>query len=153
MTEDRQRRIRVASIQMGMDDGGKASNIQRAATLIDGVDGADLILLPEIWNVGYFAFDDYGAQSETLSGPTVSMLREKAAAKDCYLFGGSIVEEDGGAYYNTSVLIDRQGDIAGTYRKIHLFGYQSEEARPLDAGRGAHGGRHRAGKVRALDLL
>ncbi len=119
---------------MGMDDGGKASNVKRAAALIDGVEGADLILLPEIWNVGYFAFDDYGAQSESLSGPTVSMLREKAAAKGVFLFGGSIVEEDGGAYYNTSVLIDRQGDVIGTYRKIHLFGYQSEEARLLKRG-------------------
>ncbi len=134
MSDPQERRIRVASIQMGMDDGGKASNIQRAAALIDGVDGADLILLPEIWNVGYFAFDDYSAESESLSGPTVSMLREKAAAKGVYLFGGSFVEEDGGAYYNTSVLIDRQGEIIGTYRKIHLFGYQSEEARLLTRG-------------------
>ena len=109
VSDNQERRIRVASIQMGMDDGGKASNIQRAAALIDGVDGADLILLPEIWNVGYFAFDDYSAESERLSGPTVSMLCEKAAAKGVYLFGGSFVEEDGGAYYNTSVLIDRQG--------------------------------------------
>ncbi len=119
---------------MGMDDEGKAANLRRAAELIDGVNGADLILLPEIWNVGYFAFDAYGAESEGLSGPTVSMLREKAAAKGCFLFGGSIVEADGGEYYNTSVLIDRQGGIAGTYRKIHLFGYQSEEARLLTRG-------------------
>ncbi len=119
---------------MGMDDEGKASNIRRAAALIDGVDGADLILLPEIWNVGYFAFDNYGAESESLAGPTVSMLCEKAAAKGVFLFGGSFVEEDGGAFYNTSVLIDRQGAIIGTYRKIHLFGYQSEEARLLTRG-------------------
>lgn len=134
MDKEQDRRIRVASIQMKMDDGGKAANLRRAAALIDGVDGADLILLPEIWNVGYFAFDAYRAESETLSGPTVSMLREKASAKGCFLFGGSIVEEDGGEYYNTSVLIDRQGAIAGSYRKIHLFGHQSEEARLLTQG-------------------
>jgi len=134
VSDQQNRRIRVASIQMSMDDGGKAANLQRAAALIDEVDGADLILLPEIWNVGYFAFEDYRTESESLSGTTVSMLREKAAAKGCFLFGGSIVEEEDGDYYNTSVLIDRNGGIAGTYRKIHLFGYQSEEARLLTRG-------------------
>lgn len=126
--------MRVASIQMGIGDEGKDANLRRASKLLDRAGEVDLILLPEIWNVGYFAFDAYRDQSESLEGPTVSMLRNKASVKSCFVFGGSIVEHAGDAYYNTSVLIDRKGAIVGRYRKIHLYGHQSEEAKLLKRG-------------------
>ncbi len=96
--------------------------------------GADLIVLPEIWNVGYFAFDQYRDHAESVDGPTMSRLRELAAALDVYLHTGSIVEVDGGDYYNTSGLIGPDGELLDTYRKIHLFGYGSEEQRLLTSG-------------------
>ena len=49
---------------------------------------------------------------------------------------GSFVEKDGADLFNTSVLLDPQGGIVAKYRKIHLFGYQSEERRLLKAGKG-----------------
>ncbi|MDX1707848.1 MAG: nitrilase-related carbon-nitrogen hydrolase, partial [Desulfobacterales bacterium] len=47
---------------------------------------------------------------------------------------GSIVEKDGDHLYNTSILLTPEGDLAARYRKIHLFGYRSEEAAILEAG-------------------
>jgi predicted amidohydrolase len=38
------------------------------------------------------------------------------------------VEHDAGQLFNTSIFLNPNGDIAAHYRKIHLFGYQSEEA-------------------------
>lgn len=119
---------------MSIGDEGKHANVRRAAALLDRLSEVDLILMPEIWNVGYFAFDAYRSESENLEGPTVSMLREKARRKGCFIFGGSIVENVAGAHYNTSVLIDRQGAIVAAYRKIHLYGHQSEEAQLLTRG-------------------
>ena len=126
--------IHVASIQMVISDDGKGANLKRASQLIDGIEHADLLLLPEIWNVGYFAFDFYADGAESLDGATVSMLREKAAKKKCHIFGGSFVRRDQGKLYNTSVLIDPQGAIIGQYSKIHLFGFKSEEATLLTRG-------------------
>ncbi len=38
-----------------------------------------------------------------------------------WVLGGSVIELDGDHRYATSVLIDREGDLVATYRKIHLF--------------------------------
>ena len=127
--------INIASIQMKIGDEAKELNLKRASGLIDSVDGADLILLPELWNIGYFAFASYRDECEDLNGPTITLLKEKAARKGCYIFGGSLVirSEDGGLY-NTSTLINPKGEIIAQYGKIHLFGYDSEEARLLRRG-------------------
>ena len=126
--------IHIASIQMVISDDGKSANLKRASQLIDTVEGADLLLLPEIWNVGYFAFDGYANGAEGLDGPTVSMLREKAAKKKCHIFGGSFVHRDQGKLYNTSILLNPLGDIIGQYSKIHLFSFKSDEATLLTRG-------------------
>jgi predicted amidohydrolase len=126
--------IRVASIQMVIDDDGKKANLKRASELIDRIDHADLILLPEIWNIGYFSFGSYKDEAEGLDGPTVSMLREKAATRKCHIFGGSLVHRLEGNLYNTSVLLDPAGSILARYSKVHLFGFNSEEATLLTRG-------------------
>lgn len=126
--------MRIASIQMDPGDRPKAENLARAEGLVRRAAGADLILLPEIWSVGYFAFDRYAAEAEPLEGETVAHLRALARAANAYLFGGSFVERGPRGLYNTSVLIDPTGEVLGIYRKMHLFGYTSEEARLLTPG-------------------
>ncbi|HED23839.1 MAG TPA: carbon-nitrogen family hydrolase, partial [Firmicutes bacterium] len=44
------------------------------------------------------------------------------------------VEKELPHYYNTTLLIGPNGSLAGAYRKIHLFGYQSEESKILTPG-------------------
>lgn len=96
--------------------------------------GAELVILPEIWNVGYFNFSQYVEEAESIDGPTISLLADLADELDVYLHGGSIVEQAGEDYYNTSVLFDRSGDLRETHRKIHLFGYGSRETELITPG-------------------
>lgn len=96
--------------------------------------GADLVLLPEIWNVGYFAFDQYAAGAQPIDGPTPSRLADLAAELGVHLHAGSIVEADGEDLYNTSLLFGPKGDRLATYRKLHLFGYESRESQLLTPG-------------------
>ncbi len=94
-----------------------------------------LIMLPEIWATGFFNFDRYIAESEPLQGETYTRLAPWAGRLGCYLLAGSIVERDGQDYYNTSLLIGPDGSLAGSYRKLHLFGYQSRESEILTPGK------------------
>lgn len=126
--------MKIASIQMSVGDESKAERLERAEKLLQRAKGADLVILPEIWNVGYFCFDRYESESEPIDGPTFQRVSSIARQHGFYLHMGSFVESRGGKLYNTSLLIDRLGKPIGTYRKVHLFGYGSKESQILSRG-------------------
>jgi predicted amidohydrolase len=115
--------MRVAAVQMNSQD-DKAANVARAEHWIDeaAAQGADLVALPE-------TFDFCGPperraeHAEPIPGPTTERLAAKAREHDLYLHGGSLLEKGGtgGRVFNTSVLINPEGAIIATYRKLHLF--------------------------------
>ncbi len=49
-----------------------------------------------------------------------TLLRETARESGAFLFTGTVRRGDGGEHYNSSVLLNPEGDVAGTYDKIHL---------------------------------
>ncbi|MGC8491990.1 MAG: carbon-nitrogen family hydrolase [Syntrophobacteraceae bacterium] len=126
--------MKVCSIQMAVIEEDKRAAIDKAVEAVSRCRGADLVILPEIWNIGFLSFDRYIAEAESREGPTLTAMR--AAAKDIgvFLCSGSFVERDGGNYYNSSFLIGPNGDILASYRKIHLFGYNSRETEILTPG-------------------
>ncbi|MFI6984990.1 carbon-nitrogen family hydrolase [Embleya sp. NPDC050154] len=108
---------------------------ERVDGMLTRARGADLVVLPELWAAGYFAFDAYTERAETLAGPTVTAARGWARRLGAHVHLGSIVErDDRGRLFNTAVLIDPGGEIAHTYRKVHVFGYASREAELLTPG-------------------
>jgi predicted amidohydrolase len=127
--------MKIASLQLEIiDNETKQDRIQRVDTMLDEVSGSDLILLPEIWATGYFAFDKYVEEAEEINGPYVQHYSAKAKELNTYLFAGSFVEREGDQFYNTSILFNRQGELIGTYRKMHLFRYGSKEGEILTRG-------------------
>lgn len=128
--------MRVALVQVASPAGEAVGDRRdRVEQMVATADGADLVVLPELWGPGYFAFDHYRERSEPMNGDTVSAGREWARRLRCYLHLGSFVEGSAdGRLYNTAVLIDPAGEIVHTYRKIHVFGYRSREAELLTPG-------------------
>jgi predicted amidohydrolase len=57
--------------------------------------------------------------AEPIPGPSTERLGERARRYGIYLVAG-LTERDGALSYNTAVLIDRQGRVAGKYRKVYL---------------------------------
>lgn len=126
--------MRIACIQMEVKDGDKESNLARAERFLIRAQGADLVLLPELWNIGYFSFEYYENKSETLEGDTVKFICDMAKTLRAYILGGSIIMRRDGELFNTSIFVNRRGHILATYDKIHLFGYRSREKQLLSRG-------------------
>ena len=126
--------MRIASIQLRVIEESKEKALDHASQMIRQCRGADLILLPELWNIGFMSFDRYREEAETEKGPTLTLLRTLARELSCHLHTGSFVEKKGVRLYNSSFLLDPKGEILGSYQKIHLFTHQSQEAQILTPG-------------------
>lgn len=129
------RPVTVAAVQLGSLEGQpfEAALDQVSAAVGEAADaGASLVVLPEIWTPGYFAFDSY--RTAAADAPAIRQhLAALAARHGIVLHGGSFVEEHDGQLHNTSVLFDPTGPVA-EYRKIHLFGFGSREPEVLTPG-------------------
>jgi predicted amidohydrolase len=80
--------------------------------------GTDVVLLPEgITLVGTGL--SYAEVAEPVPGPTTRELGELARALGAWVVAG-LYEREGAAVFNTAVLLDREGHLAGTYRKVYL---------------------------------
>ncbi len=126
--------MKIASIQMSVIEGDKTATIEKAEGKIQECADADLIMLPEMWNLGFLSFDRYETEAEEKDGPTLSMLCTMAEKTEIWIHSGSFVEKQGDNFFNSSYLISPKGEIAGSYRKIHLFGFNSKETQILTPG-------------------
>ena len=126
--------MQIASIQMAVVEDDKNATLEKAVDLIRDAGDADLIVLSELWNIGFMSFERYVSEAEGKDGPTLSTFRELAKELKVHLHTGSFVEEDGGTYYNSSYLLSPTGKILANYRKVHLFGFNSRETQILTRG-------------------
>ena len=115
------RMVKVASINH-RPRGLKSSqeNLDSFAKWIDeaGANKADIVCLPEACTL-IGRGSDYLAAAEPIPGPATEFLGKAAARNKMYIVAG-LLERDGPAAYNTSVLIGRDGKLIGKYRKICL---------------------------------
>ncbi|PVE10255.1 carbon-nitrogen family hydrolase [Streptomyces scopuliridis] len=143
--------MRASLIQIAVDpDESVDSRRRRAAALVREQRGADLVVLPELWPVGAFAYESFADEAETPDGPTFREMSKAASEAGVWLHAGSIVEraqdgraQDGrapdgpdqdGTLYNTSLVLSPAGELVRTYRKIHRFGFDKGEATLMGAG-------------------
>lgn len=82
-----------------------------------------LVLLPEMFSTGFSM--NAAALAETMDGPTVQWMRE-ASAKHRKIIAGSLIIEDGGAYFNRLIWMLPNGQL-GYYDKRHCFTLAGED--------------------------
>lgn len=130
--------MRIAVVQMTSRLGDKDANLETAAAWLETAAGsADLVCLPETFEVGYDVAtlgDRLFELAEVVPGPTTEALGDLARRLGVSIVAG-IVERDPvvpEVLYDTAVLISRGGVLAGRYRKSHLYPTEHRFFRPGD---------------------
>jgi N-carbamoylputrescine amidase len=116
--------FKIALVQMRCS-ADPADNLARALERIRDAarDGAQLVCLPELFRTTYFcqvedhAFFDL---AEPIPGPTTEALARAARAAGVVVIGSLFERRAAGVYHNTAVVLDADGRLCGTYRKMHI---------------------------------
>lgn len=113
------RTIRIAVVQMFAQPAPVSERLQRAEALVTQAarQGAQLVVLPEVFNTGYEYSDQNYARAERLDGQTVTWMK-KAAAQHTIHLAGTLLLLDYEDIYNAMLLIAPDGR-AWRYDKLY----------------------------------
>lgn len=134
--------MQIALIQLEYADGESVQDrTDRVVELVRAQAGHDLVVLPELWSAGGFDFRAWPDRAQTVDGEVVRRVAEAGREIGAVVHAGSIVEApgdepgpEGRGQWNTSVLLDRDGQRIARYRKVHRFGFGSGEPKLMEAG-------------------
>ena len=135
--------MRVALVQVGYGDAEPVQErVDRVADLVRAQAGHDLVVLPELWAPGGFAYREWPARAQPVDGPIGRAMSAAARDAGVVLHAGSIVERpadgevgpEGHGLWNTSLVYAADGSLLTAYRKVHRFGFGAGEPRLMDAG-------------------
>ena len=85
--------------------------------------GANIIGLQELFNLHWFPFDineKNFSLAEREDGKTIKTMQALAKEKEIVLICPIFEQDISGVYYNSAIVIDADGSIAGKYRKTHI---------------------------------
>ena len=114
-------KLKIGLIQMKVEN-DKKENLIKASQLVTkiAVERPDIVVLPEMFSCPYVS-SNFPLYAEEEGDYTFNFLSNLAKTNNIYLVGGSIPEKEKNKIYNTSYVFDRQGEMIGKHRKVHLF--------------------------------
>ena len=153
--------LKILAIQMSSSIGDKEANFHKVLDLVNKniKKKPDIIILPEVWNVGWKPSEFKNSAEDLENGETFEFLSEIAQTYNVNIIGGSFITKVSEQrtvnskqelskkpfnpstlqpfnLFNTCVVIDRDGELVATYDKMHLFSYYGcDEGKFVEAGR------------------
>ena len=116
--------IRVGFLQLHNTNNRKQNIIRLAEGIADlAKRGAQLIILQELHNSLYFCQTEDVENfdlAEPIPGPSTDLYGELAARYKVVIVTSLFERRAAGLYHNTAVVLDKDGTIAGKYRKMHI---------------------------------
>ncbi len=128
-------KITIAAVQMDIclfETGKNLEKMKQAIETAKLEQNVDLIVFPELANIGYIKSRDkeFGCRyikcAEKIPGEFTKALGELAKKYDVYIISGMAEAHPTipGTLYNSAVLINPAGKLAGVHRKAHIPGYE-----------------------------
>jgi predicted amidohydrolase len=116
--------MRIALIQMNSRTAARDGNVERCCQYIADAarEKPDLVVLPEFFNNEYFPqYRDlrYMDYAEADDGYTQTRIKAEARRHGIHIVSTIFEIARPGLYYDTAMLINPAGEIAGKYRKVH----------------------------------
>ncbi len=122
----KRRTLKISLVQQSYSDNLNANRTRLENAIAQACAQADkpqLIVLSELHNGLYFCQqenDDAFARAETVPGPTSQWLCAQAEQHHVVIVGSVFEHMSNGDYYNTALVADSDGSLAGTYHKTHI---------------------------------
>lgn len=119
--------MKIACVQMDIAFGNPKKNFLDAWQYMDEAAkaGADVIVLPEMWNTGY-DLNHLGNLADVNGEHTKQLFTQTAKQYGVNIVGGSVSTIKADGFYNTMYMANRNGEIVGEYDKAHLFKLMDE---------------------------
>jgi len=116
-------KLTVSLAQMSVSPGQPAANeaVARRLAARAAAEGADLLLLPELWSSGY-DLARAGEYAAPLGQGAFAVMADLARTHQIYVAGTALEANPAGRPFNSAVLYDPGGAPAATYHKVHLWG-------------------------------
>lgn len=121
--------IRLLIVQLEAIKGDIDKNISKVRKLLSDCEHSnpDLIVLPELWTIGWDCTSFNKSSEELQPSKTYKFLQELALQYNSNIIGGSaVLRKNGEKDRNTCLIFNRNGKLISTYDKFHLFSHRGQ---------------------------
>ena len=120
--------MKIACVQMDVLLARPEDNFSRAKSLVARAaeQGADVVMLPETWNVGFFPKVELTALADPDGTRVKKEFGSLAAELNINIIAGSVASLRDKKVCNTAYIFDREGNCTADYDKTHLFSPMGE---------------------------
>jgi len=117
-------RVKLAGIQMACSDNTER-NLRKAVEMAEYAleKGAKILCYQQLFHLPWFPADTVQERFELAEdddGPTITKMRQIAKDGNAVVVCPVFEKTGDGRYFNTAVVINADGSIAGRYRKVHV---------------------------------
>lgn len=120
------REITIATVQMKPALGEAEDNLVKMSDFVSKIASqqkVDLIVFPELATSGYELGVRFTEMAQRVPGPTVNLMAQRAAEFGVYIAFGMVGKEKvESVLFNSAVLVGPDGELVGSYNKVHLRG-------------------------------
>ncbi len=120
------REITIATVQMKPELGNSENNLVKMSEFVSKIASqqkVDLIVFPELATSGYELGVKFTEIAQRVPGPAINLMAQRAADAGVYIaFGLATKEKVESILFNSAALVGPEGELLGSYNKVHLRG-------------------------------